>query len=399
MLGQAKAVAGSEAGITARPRSDDEGRRRVGLLKQVFGPIEVLSAARVSLMLGTAAWVVAGSSTQPTDDHAVAPYVVAGPLTEPAIFSKGTISTGDYESHPAFAPDGKTIYFLKDSPDFSYWTIFVSRFQNGRWTKPEIAPFSGQYRDADPFITVDGSKLLFISDRPVPGKAHRDLDIWAMDWNGNEWGPPRNLGAPVNSESAEWYPTMAADGTLYFGSGRTGGQGKTDLWRARLSGGHYTETENLGRPVNSELDEFEPYIATDQSFLIFMAENREGRGDTDLYVTYQRNGAWTKPQSLPGSINSTASEYSPKISPDGKYFFWTSTRNLQNATPSKPLSTEEYLGRIHSAGNGLGDIYQIDFDALHLESRFAIKFMKPSHRQVLAGQCPASTPDMEGKCR
>src|SRR5206468_9307685 len=97
---------------------------------------------------------------------------------KPSIFGEGVISTGDYESHPAFTPDMKTIYFLKDSPDFFFWTIFVSDFQDGRWSEPRVAPFSGQYKDADPFITADGSKLFFISNRPVPGKAHRDLDIW-----------------------------------------------------------------------------------------------------------------------------------------------------------------------------------------------------------------------------
>ena len=111
-----------------------------------------------------------------------------------------------------------------------------------------------------------------------------------MDWNGSEWGAPRNLGAPVNSDGDEWYPTVATDGTLYFGSDRTGGQGNTDIWRTRFSGGHYADAENLGSPVNSQRDEFEPYIAPDQSFLIFMAENRDGRGDTDLYVSYQKIG-------------------------------------------------------------------------------------------------------------
>ena len=219
-----------------------------------------------------------------TESREAASYAVAGRVMEPKIFGEARISTGDFESHPAFTPDGNTLYFLKDSPDFNFWTIFVSEYQSGRWTEPEIAPFSGQYRDADPFITADGAKLFFISDRPVPGKKHLDLDIWVMDRIGRGWGTPRNLGAPVNSEGSEWYPTVAADGTLYFGSDRPGGKGKTDIWRSRLVDGKYAEPENLGNPVNSDLNEFEPYIAPDQSFLIFMSENRDGRGDTDLYA-------------------------------------------------------------------------------------------------------------------
>ena len=295
-----------------------------------------------------------------------ASYNVKDSLREPAIFAPGVISTGDYESHPAFTPDGKTLYFLKDSPDFSFWTIFVSEFRDGQWSKPEVAPFSGQYKDADPFISGDGTKFLFISSRPLPGKKHRDLDIWMMERKNNAWTEPHNIGAPVNSDGNEWYPTLAADGTLYFGSDRPGGLGKTDLYRSRLIDGKYAEPENLGRPINSDLDEFEPYVAPDQSFLIFMGDNRERRGDFDLYISHQQNGTWTEPLALAANINSAANEFSPKISPDGKYFFWTSTRNARRPVANR-LTTNEYLNEIRSPGNGLGDIYQIDVEALHLK--------------------------------
>ena len=158
----------------------------------------------------------AGASTDALGAGADAPYAAKSSVKEPLIFAEGVISTGDYESHLAFTPDGMTLYFLKDSPDFSFWTIFVSEFRDRQWTKPEVASFSGQYKDADPFISADGTKFLFISTRPVPGKQHRDLDIWMMERDGNGWSEPRNLGASVNSDGQEWYPTMAADGTLYL---------------------------------------------------------------------------------------------------------------------------------------------------------------------------------------
>jgi hypothetical protein len=105
---------------------------------------------------------------QPPARH---PYASEQPLTEPTIFGAGVISTGDYETHPAFTPDGQTLYFVKSTPTFSFWTIVVSRFVNGRWTEPEVAPFSGRYSDADPFITADGQQLYFISARPAPNAA------------------------------------------------------------------------------------------------------------------------------------------------------------------------------------------------------------------------------------
>ena len=95
------------------------------------------------------------------------PYDSDKPVPEPKIFGEEIISTGDFESHPEFTPDGKTLYFLKDSPAFNFWTICVSHFRDGKWTAPEVAPFSGQYSDADPFITSDGAKFFFISNRPL----------------------------------------------------------------------------------------------------------------------------------------------------------------------------------------------------------------------------------------
>ena len=99
---------------------------------------------------------------------------------EPQLFGENLISTADDESHPAFTPDGKTLYFLKNDPSFNHWTIVVSHEQNGKWSTPEVAPFSGQFSDADPFITVDGQRFFFISTRPVNGKPKEDTDIWMM---------------------------------------------------------------------------------------------------------------------------------------------------------------------------------------------------------------------------
>ncbi len=295
------------------------------------------------------------------------------PMLEPTLFAPNEISTGDYDSHPAFTPDGKTLYFLKITPDFNFWTIVVSRFANEHWSDPTVASFSGQYSDADPFITADGKQFFFISRRPPSNekfddKPH-DTDIWVMNKLADGgWSAPLNLGAPVNSEGNEYYPTAAANGTLYFGSRRKKGFGSVDIYRSRLVNGKYQEPENLGDAINTKFDEFEPYIAPDESFMIFMAGGRpDSLGGYDLYISYNRNGGWTKAQNLGAPFNSSADEFSPKFSPDGKSFFWSSTRSAIDKPSAKKLAYVEILKRFHSPQNGLGDIYYIAASALKIE--------------------------------
>lgn len=299
------------------------------------------------------------------------PFASEKPILEPTIFAPNEISTGDYDSHPAFTPDGRTVYFLKNTPDFNFWTIVFSRLENEHWSEPQVAPFSGQYSDADPFITADGKQMFFISRRPLPASssaAPGRLDIWVMDGNANGWSKPRNLGAPVNSEANEYFPTLTKDGTIYFGSGRAGGKGGMDLYRSRLVNGKYTEAENLGDAINTEFDEYEAFIDPDEAFLIFMASGRpDGLGGFDLFISQRHDGKWTKAQNLGKPINSAADELSPKITRDGKYFFWTSTRSDFGRVRDSRLTSAEFFKKLRSPRNGLGDIYYIDASALKIE--------------------------------
>src|SRR5262245_13819904 len=179
-----------------------------------------------------------------------APYDSGKPLSHATLFAPGIISTGDYESHATFTPDGTEIYFLKMAPNFSRWTIFVSRYKDGGWSHPEVAPFSGQYQDADPYITADGNHFYFISDRPVEGQGDRlsHHDILVMDKAESGWSAPRHLPASVNSDADEFYPMALKNGTLYFGSQRKDPNGPGDIYRAvPQSDGSYV-VEDLGPP-------------------------------------------------------------------------------------------------------------------------------------------------------
>ena len=298
-------------------------------------------------------WVIGCSAKPP-----VSPYVVDKPLSEPVVFAEGVVSTGEFESHPGFTPDGRTLYFVRSTPSFTDWKIYVTTPTDGGWSSPALASFSGKYRDADPYVSADGKQLYFISDRPVDEKPKEDMDVWVMDLNEKgEWSAPRNLGAPVNSSGNEWYPKLSARGALYFGSDRPGGNGKTDLYRAAFKDGNFQEPENLGSVINSAADEYEGCVAPDESFVVFMASGRpDDRGGGDLYISHKNNGEWSPAKPLDERFNRPGLEISPYLSPDGRYFFFSSMRRAEAIQPGD---------RPNRAQNGLGDIYQVDIRILN----------------------------------
>ena len=302
-------------------------------------------------------------------------YDAPTPVPRPTIFAPGVISTGDDDAHVAFTAGGDSAYFIKSTPTFGHWTVLISRYAAGKWQTPEVAPFSGRYNDADVAIAPDGESIFFVSNRPVrTGEpAKEDTDIWVMRRTAGGWGEPERL-APLASDGNEWFPTITKSGTVYFGSerreGNHGPAGTSDLWRSRLVDGRYTEPENLGSVINTAGQDIEGYIAPDESFLIFSSNGRaDTRGSYDLYVSYQRNGEWTEPRNLGDSINSDGWDFGAKISPDGKYLFFTSNRGVLDKPLPRRLDYRELTDALRGPGNGLRDIYQVDVSALGLEGR------------------------------
>ena len=281
----------------------------------------------------------------------------------PELFASGRISTGDMELNAAFTPDGRILYYTKRTPKLQLWVIVVSQLRHGQWSSPEIAPFSGQYSDFDPFISPDGRRLYFSSNRPVEvtGRPRTDFDLWYVERTATGWSEPRHLDAPVNSPAQEFYPTVTKDGTLYFSSNRAGGAGGGDIYRVRFVDGRYAEPENLGDSINAATTEGDPYISPDEKYLIFVSYNRQGAsGDGDLYISLRRDGHWSKAENLGPEINSSALDFCPVVSPDGKWLYFTSERGFADGPQQRRLTSAALTRKLRGPGNGLGDIYRVD---------------------------------------
>ncbi|PYQ52048.1 MAG: hypothetical protein DMF59_06090, partial [Acidobacteria bacterium] len=274
----------------------------------------------------------------------------------------GVISTPDDEFGGAITADGQTIFFNRSVPRSYAYYICVAHKTKGGWSKPEVAPFSGQWRDADPMLSLDGKRLYFVSDRPIDSNPKHDFDIWYVEKTAAGWSEPRNLGPPINGDQNEYFVSEAADGTLYFTAIRSGNLGSIDVWRARRgSDRQYAAPENLGPIINGAgITNLEALIAPDQSFLILGSFGRErDPGDSNLYVSEWRDGQWTKPRALSSDVNTTAREYSPRFSPDGKSLIFASERGIPTEKRDKRWTYDEIVRRSASIENGLGNIYEI----------------------------------------
>jgi Tol biopolymer transport system component len=250
------------------------------------------------------------------------------PGAEPSLFSPGVVSTSANEVNSVFTPDGLEFYFSRFEPGSGY-TIMMMREEGGVWTAPQVAPFSGSYSEVDMFITMDGQRLYYISKRPIEKGAERSLgyQIWVMERNDGGWGDPRHLGPSINFGTRQLYPTLGRDETLCFSSRGEDGD-DSDIYLSRYVSGQFAEPENVGLAVNSSYEETDALIAPDGSFMIFTSVDRpEGLGGGDLYISFQNeDGSWNQAQNMGDRLNTESNEFSPILSPDGNYFFFTSGR-------------------------------------------------------------------------
>jgi len=267
-----------------------------------------------------------------TDAPAVFPEL-RGPYMgqpEPAgdtaeVFALGIVSGHSFEnehSPTAFSPDGTE----------AYWTqafrgpINVSRLENGLWTRPEPAPFLSEHGEGEPIFSPDGQRLYFLSMRPIePGAEPGKENIWYLEREGTGWSEPSPVSRAVNDFEQHWLHSVSEEGTLYFSSIREDGFGGRDLYRSAMVDGEHQTPENLGPVVNTETNEHTPFIAPDESYLIFASSAHglpEGHG-FHLVISYrQEDGGWSEPRSLAHVTAPARDPLCPMVTANGRFMFF-----------------------------------------------------------------------------
>lgn len=99
------------------------------------------------------------------------------------------------------------------------------------------------------------------------------------------WGAAKNLGPHINSGSKDEHATFTSGGkTMIFASTREGGYGAYDLYQSRFKSGEWSKAEMLPIPINTQKDDFDPFVTPDGKKFYFTSDREGGFGDSDIYV-------------------------------------------------------------------------------------------------------------------
>ncbi len=343
-------------------------------------------------------------------EDAPAPSGATASGAAPKLFAPEADWPAGSDASPAFTPDGRTVFFTHAVG--AARTIMVSRFANGAWSAPEVASFSGTWRDIEPAMAPDGSYLVFISNRPaLPGgqaltgffggapRPGAGGNIWRVNRAGERWGEPIRLPDVVNSHSAIYSPAVAQDGSIYFNQPDPVTK-KSHIYRAQATNNGFLPPVAL--PFNhGELGDFDAAVAPDESFLVF-SSNRPPAvpNGSILFVSFARNGQWTAPTALqPATVGLEA-----RLSPDLKTIYFSaevpapssSAGSSSAAAPSRIFQMEMPPALSAAAARGgvppglqapaatvdpapTGDVHDFDF----LVGRWAVRHHRLKER--LAG--------------
>ncbi|MFC0875790.1 FISUMP domain-containing protein [Saccharicrinis sp. FJH2] len=234
------------------------------------------------------------------------------PDTIPKPFGLSIISLYDNNEHTAsFSPDGKSFYFTRD-PDRK--TFLMTKYHDDSWENPVRAEFDGR----EAIFSPDGSKLFF-----------GDGDIWFMEKNGDIWDTPQKMGDEINTGNNEYYASTTSSGNIYFSRIENG---IASIYVSKFMNGKNETAVKLPEQINTTgISTFHPFIAPDESYLLFNSNKSGGFGETDLYISYlSESKNWSNPINLGRNINSTDRDICPVITPDGKYLLFT--RNWEESS-------------------------------------------------------------------
>lgn len=234
------------------------------------------------------------------------------PGLTPKTFAPGLISTENWEIDGVFTPDLKEFYLIReieDNQDQKTMKFLVYKYKKNTWIDSIISPRVGQ-----PTISPDGQKMYL-------GRNFKERTK-----NGS-WSKLKNL-SPLLNDILIMQLSSSSLGTYVFDSMDEG-----KIRYSTIKNGNREQPKLFGEQINSGRANAHPFIAPDESYILWDGRKEEGFGNADIYVSFkQEDGTWGNAINLGNEINTSASENGARVSPDGKYLFFN--RNVGKVKPT-----------------------------------------------------------------
>jgi hypothetical protein len=231
------------------------------------------------------------------------------PGLTPEAFAPGLVSTEHYEYSGVFTPDMKEFYFISSGGKYEKSTFVVFKYENNQWTESVVSRRVGQ-----PTFSSDGNTM--------------HLGGRYMERTETGWSERKDLDAALNDSDEKFIMrlTVSEKGTYYFDT-YFKDHPNFPIRSSRLIDGVYEKPRELSKAINTGTNLNHPFIAPDESYLIWDAERDGGYGDSDIYISFRgQDGSWGDAQNLGDKVNTGAWEASASVTPDGKYLFFN--RNM-----------------------------------------------------------------------
>jgi len=211
------------------------------------------------------------------------------------------INSPSSETHPVISGDETVLVYLTNLKFYN--AVYFTRKNGQTWLSPEnINPqilSDGEFYPTA--LSFDGKDLYLVK------KSAKNADIYISSYVNNQWTTAKPLNKNINSASDETSATITKDGnTMYFTSNRSGSRGFDIYMSMKDTKGEWGKAENLGKVINTKVDEATPSISPDGKTLYFSSEGHYNMGGFDIfYSTLQKDGKWSIPSNIGFPLNTT----------------------------------------------------------------------------------------------
>ncbi len=247
---------------------------------------------------------------------------------------------------PIFIDDETMLYASFDEQQLQYYESHDSIAKKRQfYTAKKVAnnwegsksiqwPLNDPDQDVGNASISEDQKRIYFSKCKKSTKGYA-CKIYLTKMDDDLWSDPKPLKEIVNDDlSSNTQPSVYSINdsidAIIFSSNRSGGLGGFDLWKVTYNHKEdlYSDLENLGSKINTNLDEQTPFFDNVRNTLYFSSNGWEGIGGFDVFKSSFEQHQWGFPENLSYPICSSADDlYFTKSTSDSTQGFLVSNRD------------------------------------------------------------------------